>query len=278
MRTRFTGGLIALISAAMLLATTANATPNGRINDEQCVPSSTHPHAVVLLHGLAANRNEDINKLQSHLAGRGYCTFSVTYGAYPLFPNVGGLASLDSSADQIAAFIDHIATITGRKVDLVGHSEGAFESLYVAKQRPAVTGKISSIAAIAPPTHDMDPSTGTVGKLSPELLSTVLGAVGCQACAGLSAAQARLTNGPVAQPGIDYTILTSTHDKIAAPPAGSFVHEPGVHNEYVQDSCPLDPVGHIGEPYDSNVWQLVENALDPAHAVPPNPCATGLPF
>jgi hypothetical protein len=34
----------------------------------------------------------------------------------------------------------------------------------------------------------------------------------------------------------------------------------------VQDVCPLDPVGHLGEAYDTTVWQMVENALDPAHA------------
>ncbi|MEC3977588.1 hypothetical protein [Amycolatopsis sp. H20-H5] len=68
------------------------------------------------------------------------------------------------------------------------------------------------------------------------------------------------------------------HDEIATPPAASFVHEPGVRNEYVQDTCPRDPVGHLGEPYDANVGQLVENALDPADATPPIPCVAGLPI
>ena len=48
-------------------------------------------------------------------------------------------------------------------------------------------------------------------------------------------------------------------------------------NEYVQDSCPFDPVGHIGEAYDTNVWHLVENALDLANATPINPCSAGSP-
>lgn len=37
-------------------------------------------------------------------------------------------------------------------------------------------------------------------------------------------------------------------------------------NEYVQDTCPFDPADHIGEAYDTNVWHLIENALDPQHA------------
>ena len=36
----------------------------------------------------------------------------------------------------------------------------------------------------------------------------------------------------------------------------------------VQARCPLDPVGHIGLAYDTDVAQLVRNALDPAHPVP----------
>ena len=60
-------------------------------------------------------------------------------------------------------------------------------------------------------------------------------------------------------------MLTSRVDELVTPPSTSFVHESGVVNEYVQDSCPFDPVGHIGEAYDLNVWHLIENALDPQH-------------
>jgi hypothetical protein len=49
-----------------------------------------------------------------------------------------------------------------------------------------------------------------------------------------------------------------------------------VVNQYVQDVCPFDPVGHLNEAYDLNVWKLVENALDPAHAKSFF-CTAGLP-
>jgi hypothetical protein len=39
-----------------------------------------------------------------------------------------------------------------------------------------------------------------------------------------------------------------------------------VKNEFVQDTCPLDPVGHVGLAFDPTVAQLVANALDPSHA------------
>jgi hypothetical protein len=41
-----------------------------------------------------------------------------------------------------------------------------------------------------------------------------------------------------------------------------------VTNEYVQDTCPSDPVGHVGLAFDSGVARMVANALDPAHAQP----------
>jgi hypothetical protein len=46
----------------------------------------------------------------------------------------------------------------------------------------------------------------------------------------------------------------------------SFIREPGVTDQYVQDTCRLDPVGHVGLAFDPTVAQLVANPLDPAHA------------
>ena len=74
------------------------------------------------------------------------------------------------------------------------------------------------------------------------------------------------------------TVITSRTDLLVTPTETSFVREPGVVNQYVQDFCPLDPVGHLGEAYDPNVWRLVDNALDPASAVTRFRCAVGFPL
>lgn len=86
-----------------------------------------------------------------------------------------------------------------------------------------------------------------------------------------------LNTGPVAQPGIDYTIIASTHDELVTPYGTEFVDEPGVDNETVQTFCPLDPVGHIGLAYDPDVAELVRNALDPTDPVPVT-CTVGPAF
>ncbi|WP_051790972.1 esterase/lipase family protein [Amycolatopsis jejuensis] len=267
---------IALAAAALLTA--AFATPaqaaSGGVNDPSCRPSAAHPRPVVFLHGLGATSDEDLNFLQEHVAAQGYCTFSRTYGAYPQFPVVGGLRPIADSAREIKQFTSEVLAQTGaRQVDLVGHSEGGFQSLYVTKTQ-GIADRIGSVVAIAPPTHGTTFAGLTklaylLGQAERDAVGQALRTLGCPACddliTGGSAVQT-LTNGPIAQPGVRYTVITSRFDELVTPTETSFVREPGVTNEYVQDTCPFDPVGHVGEAYDLNVWHLVTNALDPAHA------------
>ncbi|SEO67033.1 esterase/lipase family protein [Amycolatopsis saalfeldensis] len=262
----------ALVTAAFTAAPAQAAT--GGDNDPSCRPSAAHPHPVVFLHGLGATYYEDLNFMQSAVAAKGYCTFSQTYGAYPGFPVVGGLRPIADSAAEIKAFIGRVLAETGAsKVDIVGHSEGGFQSLYVTKTQ-GIADKIGTVVAIAPPTHGttfggLTKLAYLLGQGERDAVGQALSTLGCPACDNLitdGAAVTTLDNGPIAQPGVRYTVLTSRADELVTPTDTAFVREPGVDNQYVQDTCPFDPVGHIGEAYDLNVWNLVTNALDPAHA------------
>jgi len=263
-----------LVAAALACMPATAALAAGGVNDPSCRPTAAHPYPVVFLHGLGANNQEDINILQADVAGRGYCTFAPTYGAWPSFPFVGGVRPIADSAAEIKAFIGQVLTESGAsKVDIVGHSEGAFQSLYTTKTQ-GIASQVDKVVAIAPPTH------GTTfaglynlayifGQAERAFVGQALSAFGCPACDQLGeggSAVATLDNGPIAQPGVSYTIITSRYDELVTPTSTAFVREPGVVNEYVQDFCSFDPVGHIGEAYDTNVWHLVENALDPANA------------
>ncbi|HJQ45832.1 MAG TPA: alpha/beta fold hydrolase [Amycolatopsis sp.] len=238
---------------------------------------------VVLLHGLGANGQDNFVYLAPYLRQAGYCTFTFTYGqASPLFP-VGGTLPIEDSARQIGAFIDHVRATTGAdKVDVVGHSEGGFQSLYVPKTL-GYASKIDHVVALAPPTHGTTVS-GLVTLadylgLRPSL-DTVLTTFGCQSCPEMlpgGSAVRDLTAGPIAQPGVDYTIIASRGDLVVTPRETSFVREPGVHNAFVQDYCPADPVGHVGLAFDRDVADLVVNALDPADATAVH-CSAGPPL
>ncbi|KAF2755875.1 alpha/beta-hydrolase [Pseudovirgaria hyperparasitica] len=246
---------------------------------------ATHANPVVFLHGLGATKDEDLNVLQTHMQQRGFCTYALTYGDYPAFPFVGGLQPIAQSSQEIAAFIRTVAQKTGAaKVDIVGHSEGAFQALYTAKFG-GLAGLVGSVVALAPPTHGTD--FGNLydlayvgGKLTRELVGTILKTVGCAACDDLGpdgAAIARLNDGtPIAQDGVEYTIIISTKDGLVTPYNTSRVDEPGVNNVVVQDFCPDDPVGHIGMAYDTWIWSVVINALEPS--VPRTACTKGMPY
>lgn len=251
------------------LAATASAIPTARDlshNDFSC-KSPRNP--VVLLHGLGATFYEDINFLETFLKTKGFCTFSITYGDYDGFPLVGGLKPIAESSQQIAAFVKQVQQKTGAsKIDLVGHSEGAFQSLYTPKFG-GIASIIDNIVAIAPPTH----GTNFAGlyKLAQTLginngVDAILNKVGCKACTELvtgGAAIQKLNDGsPIVQQGTTVTVIASRFDELVTPTMTSFIDEAGVNNIYVQDYCPFDPVGHIGEAYDLNVWNLVLNSLE----------------
>ncbi|EQL00714.1 hypothetical protein G6O67_002428 [Ophiocordyceps sinensis] len=270
------GGFVAL--AAVVAATPVPAELEdravatlGRSNDWSC-KSTVHPNPVILLHGLFASEKLDLNFVEAWLRNKGFCTFAVLYGSFtPNLPILGGLKPVAESSLEVAAFIREVHNRTGaEKVDLVGHSEGGFQALYV----PKVHGLgpiVDQIIAIAPPTHGTDISglynlAYLFGKFSHDAIKNLLSAVGCGACndfAADGAAVLKLNDGkPIVQPGNTVTIIASRFDEIVTPTTTSFVREPGVHNIYVQDYCPIDPVGHVGVAVDLNVWRLALNSLE----------------
>jgi len=281
----------ALLYAASLLATLTASSPIATkrtipIHNDYSCRSTDHPNPVVLLHGLGATYCEDINILELYLQTQGFCTFSLTYGDYPGFPLVGGLKPIKDSSQEIASFIKDVQKRTGAsKIDLVGHSEGAFQVLYVTKFGKGIKEIVQRVFAIAPPAHgttflSLYNVTDIAPRLTRPLVDTILNTVGCAACADLlpqGNAVKRLNDGkPIAQPGVSYTILTSENDQLVVPTETSFVREAGVRNLYVQEFCPDDKVGHIGEAYDPNVMELVRNALRDDKAGP-EVCVVGFP-
>lgn len=269
---RAAAGLLVVTGA--LVATEGPVAAQPGVNDWGCQPSAAHPQPVVLLHGLGAPAYQHWSYLAGYLAGQGYCVFYPTYGQGSLLFLNGGLRPIAESAEQVADYVDDVRAATGAaEVDLVGHSEGGFLSLYI----PKVLGfgpKVHRVVALAPPTHGTTYAgvfglADGLGIRSQVDLLTLL--FGCGACSDLvigGPAVARLNDGPITVPGVGYTILASRADVLVTPTGTAFVAEPGVVNGYVQDQCPLDPVGHVGLVFDSGVAMMVTNALSPATAQP----------
>lgn len=266
--------IIVLASASSIAAAptnnTAPSSTNVAVHNDFHCKSKQHPNPVVLLHGMGGNYTNGLEKLELFLQQQNYCTYSLTYGAHPDKPEAGGVVPVDISAIQIASFIEEVKLRTGAdKIDLVGHSEGAFMSLYVPKTT-GVSHLIDNIVATAPPTHgtDLDGKFSKAffwGQFSRDIVGLILDLKGCPVCNELGVGGPgvrRLDRGNIVQPGNTVTILQSLTDGVVTPTNTSFVYEAGVTNYYVQDFCPDDKVTHLQEAYDKNMWNLLINALE----------------
>jgi triacylglycerol esterase/lipase EstA (alpha/beta hydrolase family) len=272
-------GLVGLSTPAVEAA--PSGAPSSGVNNWECQPADGKS-PVVLLHGLGAPSDGHWSYLAPRLARDGYCVFYLTYGKVsPVIP-FGGFRPIAESAEEIAGFIDDVSAATGAgEVDLIGHSEGGFLSLYIPKMLD-YQDQLGTVVAISPPSHGTS-FAGLVGLadglgLRPAV-DTILETFGCDACTDLitdGPAVQELADGPIAQDGVDYTIIASRFDVLVTPEE-SFVHEPGVNNVLVQDECRFNPVGHVGLAFDSSVATMITNALDPDNAQRVR-CTVGLPF
>lgn len=274
----------ALLIGSGLTGAVAQAASSSGFNDWECVPSAAHPEPVVLLHGLGGSGDGHMGYLGRHLATAGYCAYTFTYGADPRFAYIGGVRSISESSQEIAAFIDKVRSESGAdKVSIVGHSEGGFMSLYVPKVLD-YANRVKRVIALAPPTHGTTfADIVTVGDLlaGREAWTALSKQIGCVACTEIvvdGPAVNELEAGPIAQSGVKYTIIASKFDALVTPTSTSFVNERGVSNSYVQESCPADTVGHIGMAFDTGIFHMITNALDPTTATLPIRCSFGPPL
>lgn len=254
-------------------------------NDFNC-RSDEHPNPVIMLHGLSANREVDLNTLSHNLTEQGYCVFSETYGAHSFPDWIGGLAKMSDSAADIADFIRSVKDNTGaEKVDIVGHSEGGVMALYVPMTQDGIAEIVDHNIALGPAVHGAQYFGFTDlfymgGDATRDLVNLALDTLGCPACDDMA------TGGDVynefqsaeriVQEGNKASIIMSNSDALVAPEY-SAVEEEGVRNIYVQDSCPDDAVGHAGLAWDESVWGLVINELTEDYERP-FVCGQGLTF
>ncbi len=262
-----------LLTIGLLAAGTGAASaapPSSGVNDWACVPSAAHPEPVVLVHGLGANAAINFITLAPALAQQGYCVFAQTYGTGILGPTVGGLAPMENSAAQLSAFVDTVRSATGAaKVDIVGHSEGSTVPAYYLTFLGGAA-KIAHFVGFGANYHGTT-LLGLASLANALHLGPLLTGIGCAACTEYlpgSAFLTRLDAGGVAVPGPTYTNIVSRDDEVVTPYTSGIIDAPNSTNIVIQDVCPADATGHLGQAIDPNVAALVDNALDPAHARP----------
>jgi len=247
----------------------------------KCRPSAAHPTPVVLVHGTAGNAASNWASMSASLKNNGYCVYALTYGVSEInqdFPvKFGGMDYLQNSARQLGRFIAKVRTATGAsRVDIVGHSQGAFMPEVYAKLQGG-TKFIRRYVSIAPLWHGVggDPTLLTMATMfgvAPEDLVPI-----CHACPQMATGSAmvnRIRQGGTALPGIVYTNIVTEYDDVIINHESGF--DAGMRNILLQDVCAQDFSDHLQIPASPTTIDLVLNALDPAHRRAPR-CRLVLP-
>ncbi|MFL6111501.1 MAG: esterase/lipase family protein [Catenulispora sp.] len=242
------------------------------IDDFSCRPSTAHPRPLVLLHGTFLNPTEQWPVGGPYFAARGYCVFELDYGQYDDIPLLHGLAPIEDSARQLAAYVAGVLAATGAdQVDIVGHSQGggALPRYYLKFLGGAA--KVHTLVGIAPTNHGGTASgLFTLAQQVPggtEVLGTA-----CPSCVEQlvgSDFNKTLDAGGDTVPGVRYTTIVTRLDEVMTPYTNQFLVGPEVRNVVVQDLCPLDVSEHVllGTA-DGVALHEAANALDPAGATP----------
>lgn len=272
-------------SANVIAGALHPGTPPPGSNDWSCRPSRAHPRPVVLVHGLLANMTDNWQTMSPLLANNGYCVFALSYGvppdASPPLDQFGGLNPMEQSAVELSAFVDRVLDATrARKVDIVGHSEGATMPDYYIEYLGGAA-KVARYVGVSGVKHGTtlhgigtfftafsslfpgapDPTPGSCGSCNEFL-------VGSDYIAQIEArAPAR---------GVIYTNIATKYDELVSPYTSSFLAGPNVTNITLQDNCALDFSDHLSIISSPITGQHILNALDPEHARPA-PCVPVLP-
>ena len=272
-------------SANIVAAATQPGSPPPGANNWSCKPSTAHPRAVVLVHGLFANMTDNWQTMSPLLANNGYCVFALSYGNDPSAPfprdQFGGLTPMEQSAAQLSAFVNKVLAATHtKKVDIVGHSEGATMPDYYLEYLGGAA-KVARYVGVSGVKHGT--TLHGIGTFATAFQSLFPGAPdptagSCQSCSeflvGSDYIQAIEARAPAV--GVVYTNISTRYDELVSPYTSSFLTGRRVTNITLQDHCALDFSDHLSIISSPITGQYILNALDPEHARPA-PCVPVLP-
>lgn len=170
-------------------------------------------------------------------------------------PNLSA-GDIQVSTEYVVAAVRSMARRSGRKVALLGHSQGGLEIRWALKWWPDIRDHVSDAVLLVTPNH---------GALYPDNTCTSAGA--CAASLfqmrSTSAFLGALNAGGEAIGKVPYTAIVTTADKIfVAPPQGRLNGPAGqVTNVAIQDICPDHAPDHNGVVFDAVSFALAMDAL-----------------
>ncbi|MFC9386958.1 esterase/lipase family protein [Streptomyces venezuelae] len=211
-----------------------------------CPATFAHPERepVLLVHGTTTTYGETWEwGYTPALQADGYDVCGVD------LPN-RAMGDVQVSTEYVVNAVDRIHAATGRKVDVVGHSQGNMELRWAAKWWPHVRAEIDDMILLGNPGHGV---TGgnlfCVGSCAPALHQFSMG----------SNFMAALNSTDETPGTVSYTSVYSRTDEAITPFTTASLS--GATNIAVQDVCPGRVVTHFGLVYESVTYGLVKDAL-----------------
>lgn len=245
---------------------------DAHLNKTGCKLTKEHPNPVILIHGTSDNATA-WNKAAPQLAANGACVYAFDYGQSDVtvqaaIPGLYGLGDLNESAKQLSAEVDRVLAETGaKKVDLVGHSQGALLTKMYIKQMGGAE-KVDRVVAIGDTFHGT--TLGGADVILRQLIEAFPHLAPFFASTG---ATQQVVGTPLIEqinrlddtaPGITYTSIFSPADRTATPNTTSMLQEvEGAHvaNVNMKDVCGVSPQ-HPDLPKNPTAISLIKWGLD----------------
>jgi hypothetical protein len=169
------------------------------------------------------------------------------------------LADIQVSSEYVVWAIRWMAARSGRKIDVVGHSQGAIQPRWALRFWPSLRRLVDDYVGMSGPNHgDVHANTGcSGGSCVPAWWQYRIG----------SRFLAALNRGDETPGDVSYTTVFSQNDDLVQP----FTSPPlaGASNVMIQDLCPGRPVEHLGTVSDAIAFSAVVDAL--THPGPARP-------
>jgi pimeloyl-ACP methyl ester carboxylesterase len=186
-----------------------------------------------------------------------------------LFIPGANMGDIQTSAEYVVSGIRRMHELSGRRVAIIGHSQGGMVGRWALRFWPDTRAMVSDLIGLAPSNQGTDaaiPLCMLPGGCAPAVWQQ----------RSDSPFIAALNSGAQTFAGIDYTVVYSHTDEVVFPnltPSGnSTLHggEGRVRNVALQDICPLAGDEHLGVgTYDPTAWALAWDALQ--HDGPADP-------
>lgn len=212
---------------------------------------------VLFIPGTTVNSREDFEWtwLRAFAAqGRPYCTYD-----HP----ANGMADIQLSGEHVVRHLRAIRALAGRRVDVVGHSQGGMVARWALRFWPDTRELVDDVIGMAPSNHGTDlavPLCAVPGGCAPSVWQQRTGSAFLRA----------LNSEAETFAGIDYTAIYTRTDEVVLPnqnaATGSSALRGGegdITNVAIQDLCPLDLNEHLAIGlYDNVAHHIALDALD----------------